>query len=113
MTEIFTGRAVSPARSEQMQTLLRRDFSQPGDADHQAHEFTAPGLPSDAKLWSKAGYMSTHRHDAACVELANGVRFILVAFTANHAKEQGIIPAIARVVTEGMGKSKFRNSKSS
>ena len=99
---IATGRAVTPARSAEMMALLQRDFSQPGDAHKQAHEFTAPGLPPDAQLWSKAGYMSTHRHDAAIIELAGGRRFVLVTFTANHADETRIIPAVARRVVAGM-----------
>jgi beta-lactamase class A len=111
LAEIATGRAVTPERSRQMMALLRRDFSQPGDppppsSEHedQAREFTARGLPADAKLWSKAGYMSTHRHDAAYIELAGGAKFVLVTFTANHAEEKGLIPAVTRTVAAGMAK---------
>jgi hypothetical protein len=111
MAEIVTGRAVTPARSKQMMELLKRDFSpavapDPKLAEHsdQAREFTARGLPPDAKLWSKAGWMSTERHDAAYVELAGGARFVLVVFTSQHAHEKDIIPAITRVVAAGMEK---------
>lgn len=102
LVAIANRQAVTPARSEAMLGLLQRDFSQPGDPDHQAHEFTAPGLPPDAKLWSKAGYMSTQRHDAALVELADGHRFVLVTFTAKHVKEKRIIHTVSRLVTTGM-----------
>ncbi len=55
-----------------------------------------------AKLWSKAGWTSTTRHDAAYVELSNGTRFVLVTFTTDHANERDIIPTVARVVIDGL-----------
>jgi Beta-lactamase enzyme family len=102
MAEIATGRAVSPDRCEQMKVLLRRDFSTPGDPDTQAHDFIARALPAGARLWSKAGYTSTARHDAAYIELPNGARLVLVIFTTGQADEQGILPSLARVVIDGM-----------
>jgi hypothetical protein len=111
MTEIATGKAVTAERSKQMMALLKRDFSPAGDPpppsaeqEDQAREFTARGLPADAKLWSKAGYMSTHRHDAAYIELATGAKFVLVTFTTNHASEKRIIPFVTKIVAEGMTK---------
>jgi beta-lactamase class A len=106
LTEIVTGNAVSAARSEQMMTLLKRDFSRPGDVDEQAHDFTALGLPPGAKLWSKAGWMSTARHDAMYVELANGARFVLVIFTVDHANEKEIIPFITRSIVDGLSSAR-------
>src|SRR6266576_2997563 len=55
-----------------------------------------------AKLWSKAGWTSTTRHDAAYVELPNGAKFVLVTFTTEHANEREIIPTIARIVIDAM-----------
>ncbi len=106
LAEIVTGKAVSASRCEQMKELLWRDFSKPGDADSQAHAFTAKALPQGAKLWSKAGWTSETRHDAAYVELPNGTRFVLVTFTVDHAEDRGIIPAVARAVIEGMNSNK-------
>jgi len=112
MVEIVTGRAVTAERSQQMMLLLKRDFSPAGDPvpaaeqEDQARDFSAGGLPADAKLWSKAGYMSTHRHDAAYIELATGAKFVLVTFTANQAREKRIIPSVARTVAAGMLKIK-------
>jgi len=71
------------------------------DADSQA-KFTGAALPAGAQLWSKAGWTSRTRHDAAYVELPNGAKFVLVVFTENHANERGIIPAVARRVIDGM-----------
>ena len=36
---------------------------------------------TDAKLWSKAGWTSTTRHDAAYIETADGLKFVIVVFT--------------------------------
>lgn len=97
LVEIATGRCVSRARSAEMLALMRRDFASPNSADHQGREFIGAGLPATAKLWSKAGYMSTARHDAAIVELADGRKFVLVIFTTRpDAKE--IIPEITRQI---------------
>jgi beta-lactamase class A len=105
LSEIVTGRAVNPARSTQMMELLKRDFSGTSkDNDDQGHGFTGIALTglTGAKLWSKAGWTSTTRHDAAYVELPNGVKFVLVTFTTDHAGEREIIPTVARVVIDGI-----------
>ena len=105
LSEIATGRAVTPERSAAMMELLKRDYSGKSDnTDDQAHGFTAIALEPGARLWSKAGWTSTTRHDAAYIELPNGARFVLVTFTTDHATERDIIPTIARVVIEGMSK---------
>ena len=109
LAEIATGRAVNQARSAQMMELLKRDFA--GDSrntDDQGHGFTGIALQGmiGAKLWSKAGWTSTTRHDAAYIELPNGVRFVLVTFTVDHAGEREIIPTVARVVIDGIGSVK-------
>ncbi len=99
LAEIATERAITPARSKQMMELLHRDFSgTSSDTDDQAHGFTGSTLKAGARLWSKAGWTSETRHDAAYIELPNGARFVLVIFTTNHANERDIIPTIARVV---------------
>ena len=101
LTEIVTGQAVSAKRCAEMMELLRRDPSpEGGDKNDQAHAYTALGLPPGAGLWSKAGWMSVARHDAAYVELPNGAKFVLVTFTVDHANEREIIPTIARAVVE-------------
>ena len=109
LSEIVTGRAVNAARGSQMMALLKRDFSGTSkDNDDQGHGFTGIALQgmNGAKLWSKAGWTSTTRHDAAYVELPNGARFVLVTFTTDHANEREIIPTVARVVIDGIGSVK-------
>ena len=97
LTEIVTGNAVSPKRCAEMMELLKRDPS-PDSADKnvQAQAYTALALPPGSKLWSKAGWTSETRHDAACVELPNGAKFVLVTFTVDHANDRDIIPTVAK-----------------
>ncbi len=109
LSEIVTGRAVTAARSAQMLELLKRDFSGTSkDNDDQGHGFTGIALQgmNGAKLWSKAGWTSTTRHDAAYIELPNGAKFVLVTFTTDHANEREIISTVARVVMDGIASVK-------
>ncbi|MBC8029856.1 MAG: serine hydrolase [Pyrinomonadaceae bacterium] len=105
MMEIATGKSVTRARSTQMMDLLRRDYSGTStDADDQAHGFTGLALRDvkGARLWSKAGWTSTTRHDVAYVELPDGAKFVLATFTSDHAREREVIPTIARLVIDGL-----------
>jgi len=108
LTEIVSGKAVTPKRSTEMLQLMKRDPSkqiEEGSEPDQGNAFIGLALKErpDAKLWSKAGWTSQTRHDAAYVELANGVRFVLVVFTEAHANERGIIESVAKRVVEGIG----------
>jgi beta-lactamase class A len=108
LTEIVLGKAVTPERSKQMLDLMKRDFTgKSNDPDDQAHGFTAIALNdlkiTEAKLWSKAGWTSETRHDAAYVETPDGLKFVLIVFTENVANERDIIPNVARSVLQNLG----------
>ena len=106
LTEIVTGKCISAKRSAEMMALLQRDpGAETKDPDNQA-KFTGPALPPGAKLWSKAGWTSETRHDAAYLELPDGHKFVLVTFTTGHASERGILPAVAMAVIEGLQATK-------
>ena len=98
---IATGKCVSPGRCDEMLALMRRDFARPNSTDYQGREFIGAGLPATAKLWAKAGDMSTARHDAAIVQLADGKKFVLVIFTVRPDCKE-IIPEIARQIVAGL-----------
>ncbi|MGO8926372.1 MAG: serine hydrolase [Limisphaerales bacterium] len=101
LTEIVTGKAVSAKRCAEMMELLKRDPSpDSGNKNDQAHAYTALALPPGSKLWSKAGWTSECRHDAAYAELPNGAKFVLATFTMNHANQREIIPTVAKAVVE-------------
>ena len=105
--EIATGKAVTPDRSRQMMELLKRDpAAKPSGNDDQNTGFTAKALPPGSKLWCKAGWTNTARHDAAYVETPDGLKFVLVIFTTGHARNREVLPAIARGVMEGLGGKK-------
>jgi hypothetical protein len=109
LAEIVTGHAVTTPRTAQMMQLLKRDFAGTSkDSDDQGHGFTGIALKdmTGAKLWSKAGWTSTTRHDVAYIELANGAKFVLATFTTDHANEREIIPTVARVVIDGIASVK-------
>jgi beta-lactamase class A len=108
LMEIATLRAVNEARSREMMELLQRDPYAPvtsGNTDDQSHGFTGIALREvpGARLWSKAGWTSTTRHDAAYIELPNGARFVLVTFTTDNSRERQIIPTVARYVINALG----------
>ena len=108
VTEMVRGKAVTSKRSAEMLELMIRDPQEKieeGSEPDQGNAFIGLALRDrpEAKLWSKAGWTSQTRHDAACVELPNGIRFVLVIFTLDHANERGIIESIAKRVIEGMG----------
>ena len=105
LSEIVTRKAVTPERSALMMELLKRDYAGTSkDNDDQGHGFTGIALQgmADVRLWSKAGWTSTTRHDAAYLEMPDGSRFVLVTFTTDHANERDIIPTVARVVIDGI-----------
>jgi len=104
LSEIVLGKAVSESRSRQMLDLLKRDASKPPPPDNcepdQSRDFTSIALKPGTKLWSKAGWTSTVRHDAAYMELPDGRKLIVVTFTVGHPNDRNIIPAIARRILE-------------
>ena len=101
LAEIVLRRCVSPRRSEQMMELLARDPSKKSaDPDDQSLGFTATAVPGGGKLFSKAGWTSTARHDAAYMELLDGRKLVLVTFTTGHASDRGIIPFVAAKIIE-------------
>src|SRR3954462_466835 len=102
LTEIVTGKCVTAARSAEMMQLLSRDPATTDTDPATQAKFTGPALPAGAKLWSKAGWTSTARHDAAYVELPNGAKFVLVTFTIDHAKDTEIIRSVAKSIVAGM-----------
>jgi len=105
LMEIVTGKAAPPPRTKLMMDLLKRDYTvKTEDNDNQARGFTGIALQGveGARLWSKAGWTSTTRHDAAYVEMPDGSKFVLVTFTTDHANDREIIPTVARLVIDGL-----------
>lgn len=111
MAEIALRKAVNAEQSEKMLDLMKRDWEgEVKNAEDQSHGFTGIALKNlnlkGAKLWSKAGWTSTTRHDVAYIETPNGLKFVVCVFTTNFAKEKEILPNITKVILEEFGKSK-------
>jgi beta-lactamase class A len=105
MKEIVTGKIANPARTAAMMELLKREYAgQSNDTDDQGRGFTGLALHGREgfRMWSKAGWTSTTRHDVAYIEMPDGGKFVLATFTSNHSKDREIIPTIARVVIDGL-----------
>jgi predicted amidohydrolase YtcJ/beta-lactamase class A len=106
MYEIVTSRAVSAARSRAMMNLLRRDpFSKSADPDDQATSFLGKPLPTGAELYSKAGWTSSTRHDAAYIRLPNGAEYILTVFTVDNSRQADILPFVSRMIAEDFSRA--------
>jgi beta-lactamase class A len=104
MMEIVTGKLVPAPRTTLMMDLLKRSTAKKVDTDDQGSGFTGLAFQGreDIKLWSKAGWTSTTRHDVAYIEMPDGMKFVLATFTTDHANEREIIPAVAKVIMDGI-----------
>jgi beta-lactamase class A len=98
MLWIVRGRAVSKEASDAMMQLLKRPLP-PEKEENQVTEFIGEALPPGSLLWSKAGWTSEVRHDAAYFELPDGgKKLILVIFTRGIADDKTLIPSITKKV---------------
>lgn len=85
-----------------MLDLLDRDFQRvPGYCDvegDQVRGFLTEGLPSDVKVWSKAGHTSQTRHDLLYGACPDGRAFVLSVMTegAWSSANQTFLPSFAR-----------------
>ncbi len=83
-----------------MLALLQRPFNPLRGDENQVKEFIGESLPAGSTEWSKAGWTSEVRHDAAYIELPGGRKMILI-FTRGAADDVKLVPAIAKsVLTE-------------
>ncbi|MHC5726906.1 MAG: serine hydrolase [Nostoc sp.] len=103
---IVGGVAVSSVRSQAMMALLKRplnDLSSDGE-ENQITGFLGGGLTENAQIWSKAGWTSQVRHDAAYIEIPNQRPYLLVVFTEGRAqaKSQAILPFVSKLVAEAI-----------
>jgi beta-lactamase class A len=89
-----------------MQELLARSLAaeeRAADPENQVDGFLGDGLPEGSQLWSKAGWMSQARHDAAYVEVPGQKPFLLVAFSEGPAcaNDARLLPELCRLLRDG------------
>ncbi|AFY34029.1 serine hydrolase [Calothrix sp. PCC 7507] len=105
---IIGGVAVSSGRSQAMMALLKRSLNPedlPTDVEEdQVTGFLGGGLPQNAQIWSKAGWTSQVRHDAAYIEIPDKPPYLLVVFTEGkaNAKSRAILPFVSKLFTEAI-----------
>ncbi len=108
---IIGGVAVSGGRSQKMMQLLQRSLDPTNfvdnDGENQITGFLGESLPSNARIWSKAGWMSRVRHDAAYIEIPNLSPYLLVVFTVgkDNAQNKSILPFISQSIVAAMVKN--------
>ena len=105
---IIGGVAVSSDRSQQMMQLLKRNLNPAElvehDGENQVTGFLGEALPNNVRLWSKAGWTSQVRHDAAYIEIPDLQPYLLVVFTEGkqNAQNKAILPFISRSIVEAI-----------
>jgi Beta-lactamase enzyme family len=104
---IVGGVAVSAGRSQSMLNLMERNLDPEAlaeDPENQVTGFIGGGLPLDAKVWSKAGWTSNTRHDAAYIELPNKHPYLLVVFTEGQQASvtEAIIPFLSAKIAKAV-----------
>lgn len=105
---IIGGVAVSRESSIKMMQMLSRRLSKKKSLQNQEEDqvqgFLGAGLPKQAKLWSKAGWTSQNRHDAAYIEVPEAKPYLLVVFTegVENASNKEILPFISNAFVTGV-----------
>jgi hypothetical protein len=103
---VMASALVSPPAGARMRAVLSRSLDpaqRAADPDNQVDGFIGEGLPPGSRLWSKAGWMSQARHDAAYVEApaenasAGASPFLVVIFSEGQAcaRDTQLLPELA------------------
>jgi hypothetical protein len=105
---IVGGVAVSSDISQEMMSLLKRNLKSVdltnNNEENQITGFLGQSLPSYANLWSKAGWTSQVRHDAAYIEIPESQPSLLIVFTEgkDNSQNKEILPFISQKFAEVM-----------
>ena len=102
---VMASELVSPPACTRMQGLLQRSLDPAAralDPENQVDGFLGEALPEGSRLWSKAGWMSQARHDAAYIEPPHGPACLLVVMAEGEAAaaDTALLPDIARCLLE-------------
>ena len=98
---VMAGALVSPPACGRMRELLARSLDpaeRAADPENQVDGFLGAGLPAGARLWSKAGWMSQARHDAAYIEAGGHAPTLLVVLSESsaRARDEQLLPELCR-----------------
>ncbi len=98
---IMTNTLISPPACKRLQKLLSRslDLTQrKANPENQIDGFLGENLPKGTQIWSKAGWMSQARHDAAWFSHPQSNPMLLVVFTQGRqlANDRVLLPTIGK-----------------
>ena len=105
MEAVMTGAIVSPPACRRLRDLLDRSLDpqqRKADPENQVDGFLGEGLPNGSRLWSKAGWMSQARHDAAWLEQPEQAPMLVVAFGSgpDRARDESLLPNLCRALSD-------------
>jgi hypothetical protein len=97
---VIAGAWQSPLAGARLRGAIARSLDiadRKADPENQVDGFLGGGLPEGSCLWSKAGWMSTARHDAAYCEVPDCPPFMLVVFSEGRqwAANEQFLPDLA------------------
>ena len=97
----MTDGILSPPACQRLRLRLARSLStsaRQADPENQVDGFLGEGLPEGSQLWSKAGWMSQARHDAAWWCSDGKPPCLLVVFSegSERAGDEQLLPLLAR-----------------
>jgi beta-lactamase class A len=98
---VMTDAVLSPPACRRLRDLLDRSLDpaqRAADPENQVDGFLGEGLPEGSRLWSKAGWMSQARHDAAWWVSPGMEPSLLVVFSegTDRAQDPKLLPILAR-----------------
>jgi hypothetical protein len=104
---VIAGAWQSPIASSKLREAISRSLEltdRQADPENQVDGFIGEGLPMGSRIWSKAGWMSEARHDAAYCEVPNCQPFLLVIFSEGYelAANTNFMPALVSKLLEAL-----------
>jgi beta-lactamase class A len=106
--KISTNKALNSTYSHRVLDHLKRDLSLAswqGKPFNSIEGFLGEALPENISFYSKAGWMSISRNDAAIIVTPDGrTKYILVVFGDDQAfmDNEEVFPAISKIVYQGL-----------
>lgn len=98
LAEIMLDRIVNPNACGRMRELLHRTKAD----DEQVKGFSGSQMGQGCEIWSKAGWTSEVKCDLAWIKAPDGREVVLSIFTSKSAREEGLLPRIARELLVGL-----------
>ncbi len=98
---IMTNGLISPRACKRLRELFARSIdliNRKENPENQVDGFIGEGLPQGSRLWSKAGWMSQARHDAAWWNSPGKSPMLLVVFSLGkeRAKDELLLPEMTK-----------------